>query len=119
MITEVLDRLQNSTGLPIHALHSNVTGNNKVYPCLVYTYYLQDDNGARARWRLELNLITETVEEAEIYRQEINDIITTGDGAGEYEHITSLKLNGGGQMFNYETMTLHTYMYYDVYERSL
>ena len=113
MIEQVITILSKATELPIKP---HFTG--EIENCIIYTTSCGDD-GAVARHRLELRLITSTYAEAEEYKKTIlSTLITTGDDSLT-DDILSCTLNGGGSLYDGGTKTYHTLMYFDVITRSV
>ena len=113
MIDKILDVIESAT-----SLHPEPFDIDSVRNGITYKYYTSTDDGAVARKRLELTLITLTLEDADKYRKEIiNALVTSGDES-KLDGIYKCVQNGGGTLKNYETNTIHTMMYFDVIERT-
>lgn len=94
---------------------------NRIYPfhtsdpsqdCIVYTPVPLEDDKVKETWRIEITTITKTLENSMSIDNAIrNALLTLGD-----ETLTSgimqVALNGGGNLFNYETNTYHNTGYY-------
>lgn len=114
MIKKIVDLLEVATGLPVVPLSIN-----EVKPCIVYNCYPLIDDGAVAKWRLELRLITKTVAAADTNRTIIiKTLVNQADNPTVEGLIFQCDLNGGGQLKEYETDTIHTLMYFDLITRS-
>ena len=113
MITSIISALQTATGLPIKPVFTTELGNQ-----IIYNHYPVQDNGAKSQQRLELRLITTTYSEAESYRKQIiGALVPIGDDT-LIDGITACELNGGGSLYEGETKTYHTLLYFDYIHRS-
>lgn len=113
MIKKLLDAIEAAT-----TLHPEPFAIDSVRDGITYKYYTSSDDGAVARKRLELTLITLTLENADKYKKQIiNALVTTGDES-KLIGIYKCAVNGGGVLKNYETGTIHTMLYFDVIERT-
>ena len=113
MIRSIITALEKATSLPVKPLDTDT-----IEDCIVYRIYPNKDDGATSQQKIELRLITETLAEAAVYRKQIiKALVPTGDNqtiTGIYKCI----LNGGGQLKEYSTNTIHTLMYFDILTRS-
>ena len=113
MITAIISALQTATNLPVVPLFTTQLGNQ-----IIYNHYPVADNGAKSQQRLELRLITKTYSEAESYRKRIiGALVPIGDDT-LIDGITACELNGGGSLYEGETKTYHTLLYFDYIHRS-
>lgn len=113
MIRSIISALQSATNLPVKPVFTTELGNQ-----IVYNHYPVQDNGAKSQQRLELRLITKTYSEAESYRKQIiGALVPVGDDT-LIDGITACALNGGGSLYEGETKTYHTLLYFDYIHRS-
>lgn len=113
MIRKIISALENATGLPVKPVFTTELGNQ-----IIYNHYPISDDGAISRQRLELRLITNTYSEAESNRKEIiGALVPVGDNT-LINGITACELNGGGSLYEGETKTYHTLLYFDYIHRS-
>lgn len=113
MIKKIISALEVATSLPVKPVFTTSLGNQ-----IIYNHYPVIDNGAKSQQRLELRLITKTYSEAESYRKKIiGALVPVGDNI-LIEGITSCALNGGGSLYEGETKTYHTLLYFDYIHRS-
>ena len=113
MIRTIIDVLSSATGLPVKPLFTTTIEDQ-----IVYNHYPSNDNGAKSIQRLELRLITSTYEEAERQRKNIiQALVPVGDNV-LINGITGCELNGGGSLYEGETKTYHTLLYFDYVIRS-
>lgn len=113
MLKEIIAKLKESTNLPVKPF-----GTKEIENCIVYTYNPSSDNGALSQSRLELRLITKDIETAETYKKLIiNTLVTVGDEQ-KIDGIYQCNLNGGGQLRDDNTKTIHTLLYFDILTRS-
>ena len=85
--------------------------------CIVYKNSTISDNGAVRQDKLELRLITHTLAEAEEIKPLIlSTLITIGDNS-KLGYL-SCELNGGGQLEDYNTDTIHTLLYFIITKKS-
>jgi len=113
MIKKIISALEVATSLPVKPVFTTSLGNQ-----IIYNHYPVIDNGAKSQQRLELRLITKTYSEAESYRKKIiGALVPIGDNI-LIDGITSCELNGGGSLYEGETKTYHTLLYFDYIHRS-
>lgn len=107
----IIKKLQDVTALPVKP-----HGIDSLDECIVYTPVPQSNDGAVQVDRLELRLITHTLERAEQLKPLITSaLVTVGDeGKNGYN---SCVLNGGGSMKD-PNGTLHTIMYFYITRKS-
>lgn len=113
MIKKIISALEEATSLPVKPVFTTSIGNQ-----IIYNHYPVNDNGAKSLQRLELRLITKTYSEAESYRKQIiGALVPVGDNK-LIDGITSCELNGGGFLYEGETKTYHTLLYFEYIHRS-
>lgn len=113
MIKTIRKILTSATGLDVKPFDTNT-----ISDCICYTYYTLEDDGAKAKQKLELRLITTTYEQAEVNKKRIIEaLVNTGDNM-KINGIYNCDLNGGGQLKEYSTNTIHTLLYFDIITRS-
>lgn len=113
MIRRVISALETATNLPVKPVFTTELGNQ-----IIYNHYPLSDDGAVSRQRLELRLVTNTYSEAESYRKQIiGALVPVGDNI-LIEGITACELNGGGSLYEGDTKTYHTLLYFDYIHRS-
>ena len=113
MIIKIIRALESATDLPVRPMITT-----KIENQIVYNHYPINDNGAKSIQRLELRLITKTYEEAERYRKLIiQALVPIGDNI-LIEGITDCELNGGGTLYEGETQTYHTMLFFSYIHRS-
>ena len=114
MLLQMLNKINTATGLkPIPFGTTSTDGNY-----IVYNYYHTSDTGAVSQGRLELRLITHSVSDAEALRKKVVSALVTIGDTTEIDGINKVELNGGGQLKDFETNTIHTILYFDVIIRS-
>lgn len=113
MLTTILETLQQDTGLTAYPLHTDSTDD-----CIVYTHTISTDDGAVSTHRLEVRIITHSIADAEDYlKQVIQALVTTGDNT-KIDGVYKCSINGGGQLEDLGTGTIHTILYLDYIQRS-
>lgn len=113
MILKLIRILEEATNLKAYPLFTD-----SIKDCLVYKANVISDNGAVARHRLELRLITHTVSEAERLKPIIIDaLVNIGDNM-KIEGIYEGNMNGGGTLWDEGTQTIHSLLYYEFITRS-
>lgn len=113
MIKKIKQILTSATGLDVKPFETK-----SIEDCICYVWYMTDDDGAKARHKLELRLITTTYEQAEVNKKKIIEaLVNTGDNM-TIEGIYNCDLNGGGQLREYATNTIHTLLYFDIITKS-
>lgn len=108
----IIKAIESATGLFVKPLKTD-----KVEECVVYAIVPQTDDGAVATYRLELRIITNTVAKGEEVKSAIlSTLLTVGDipkhGYNE------CYLNGGGQLYDADTKTVHTLLYLYITKKS-
>lgn len=110
MLLKLINALQLATGITLEPFGATSTSGNHI----VYNSYPISDDGAVCQSRLELRLITHSAEQAELLKQKvISAIVTVGDNT-EIDGINEVRLNGGGQLKDWETNAVHTLLYFYV-----
>lgn len=113
MLTKVINTLEVATKLPVEPFETD-----EIKDCILYKYYPVSDDGAVAQHTIEIRLITNTIERAEIYKKQIiKALVSVGDDE-KIEGILSCELNGGGSLKEYGTNTIHSLMYFNLTTRS-
>lgn len=112
MMETLIPILEAATGLPVKPF-----GTDKVEPCLCYKSYCSSDDGCVAQYRLELRLITDTIKEAETAGRELKAALIHLGDSSPVDGL-SIEQNGGGQLEDLETATVHTLFYFIVTKRS-
>ena len=92
---------------------------DKLEDCVVYSYNDAYNDNIKKSARLTLNIITTGIKENSILKAEkmkntINSVILTLGDEPLTNAILSITQNGGGQIPNEVTDTLHTILYYDI-----
>ena len=113
MIRNIISALQTATNLPVKPMFTTEIDNQ-----IIYSHYAVIDNGARSQQRLEIRLITKTYSEAESYRKQIIGALVPIGDSKKIEGITACELNGGGSLYEGETKTYHTLLYFDYITKS-
>lgn len=108
---KIIKKLTDVTSLPVKPF-----GIDSLDECIIYTIVPQSDDGAVQVERLELRLITHTLERAQQLKPLITSaLVTVGDeGKNGYN---SCVLNGGGCLKD-PNGTVHTIMYLYITRRS-
>lgn len=108
---KIIKKLTDVTTLPIKPF-----GIDSLDECIIYTTVPQSNDGAVQVDRLELRLITHTLERAEQLKPLIySALVTVGDeGKNGYN---SCVLNGGGSLKD-PNGTIHTIMYFYITKKS-
>lgn len=112
MIKEILGTLS-ALSIPVKPLFTD-----SIEDCIVYTYNSLTDDGATAQKNLELRLITKTYENAEVMRKKIIELLVPIGDSIKIDGIYSCVLNGGGSLFDENTKTYHTLLYFNLVIRS-
>lgn len=113
ILKSILQALSSATQLPVKPLFTTTIGDQ-----IVYKHYPLSDNGAHSLQRLEIRLITKTYENAESYRKIIiNTLVPVGDNV-LIDGITECYVDGGGSLYEGETKTYHTILYFNYTQRS-
>lgn len=89
---ELLKVIEEAAGLPIHALYSNKIENQIIYKLVPLT-----DDGIVRTDRLELNIATQTLEEAEAADRKIRKALLS-PGDLKKNGVLDIYLNGGGTL---------------------
>lgn len=111
---EILELIKQATGIDAVPLHTESVAKD----IICYKDYILSDDGAKTRHRVELRIITKTYSQADVIRKQlINALVTVSDNKLT-EHILTGDVNGGGRLFEYETNTIHTLVYFEFITRS-
>ena len=113
MLKEVIKEIERVTELNAYPLQAN-----RVEECIIYTISSSFDNGAVARHRLELRIITKTMAAAEEYRKKIISALVPIGDEQKIDGIYACQVNGGGLLIDNETDTIHTLVNFDLVIRS-
>ena len=108
MVIELIAILEEVTGLKAYPLHTDSTED-----CIVYKANVLADDGAKARHRLEIRLITHTIAEAERLKPLINNALVNVGDSIKVENILEGNMNGGGTLYDYGTETVHSLLYFE------
>lgn len=112
---EILELIKEATGIDAIPIHTESVANDTI----CYKDYSLSDDGVISRHRVELRIITKEYARADIIRaQLINALVTRGDD-NLTQNILRGALNGGGRLFEYETNTIHTLVYFEFIKRSI
>ena len=79
-------------------------------PCIIYKWY----QVSFLQYRLELRIIEKTFSECEAVAKTIMNTINDFGDANKIENISSIELNGGGDLIDNSTNTTQRLMYFDV-----
>lgn len=100
-----LKKIKEVTGLPVKPFQLGAKDG------ICYKIVSANNDGAKRQTRLELRIITDTIDESEVIKDKIcNALITIGDEK-KLEDVEWCYLNGGGQLFDVNTKTFHTILY--------
>lgn len=111
--TDLIELIEQNTGLKCVPLHTD-----SLNDCIVYTEQVLADDGAKAKHRLELRIISQTYKNAEIYRDAlINCLVNIGDEI-KIDNILEGNINGGGVLYDYGTQTIHNIQYFEFITKS-
>lgn len=114
MILTLLRILEEATNLKAYPLFTD----SAIKDCIVYKANVISDDGAKARHRLELRLITHTVSEAERLKPIIiNALVNIGDNM-KIDGIYEGNMNGGGTLVDEGTQTIHSLLYFEYITKS-
>lgn len=113
MLSTIINTIQTSTGLTVYPLSVDSTED-----AIIYVHNIISDDGAVSKHRLELRIITHSIADVEDYRKQIvQALVTTGDNA-KIDGIYQCSVNGGGQLQDKGTHTVHTILYLEYITRS-
>ena len=108
MITNIITAWETATGLSVKPFYTTSKSD-----CIVYNWYSLADDGAVANKKLELRLITSTYANAESKRKKIIEcLVPTGDNI-KINGLFECVLNGGGSLYDFDTKTVHTLLYFN------
>ena len=113
MLTTIIEILEEATGLPVKPLFTD-----SIEDVITYKWELLRDDGAVQQDRLELRLITKTVADAEVYKQQIVQALVNVGDCIKIDGILNCDNGGGGQLYDYDTETIHTLIFFDITTRS-
>lgn len=103
---QVIRTIESATGLPVKPF-----GTNTIEDCICYKIVPMTDNGAVATNRLELRIITSSLEDCLTAKSAIlSSLVTVGDEK-KLAHIQDCHLNGGGSLYDANTKTTHVILY--------
>ena len=103
------------------AVHALIGG--RIYPfytadlsqdCVVYVPTPIEDDGIREVWRVEITIISKSIENSMIIDSAIRKALLTIADNQLTNSILQVALNGGAMLKNYETETFHNTGYYYV-----
>lgn len=109
---EIIKALEAATSLSLKPF-----GTNKIEDCICYSSYVISDNGAVRQDKLELRLITKTVEDAERLKPIIISTLTTVGDNKKFNYL-GCAVNGGGTLRDAATGTIHTLLYFIITKKS-
>ena len=94
-------------------------GTSTLKDCVVYNYYETLNDGIKSNYRLELHIIVKgrtekSLLKVEEIRETINNLIITKADNKLTDRIRKVYLNGGGQLTDDNTDTIHQFIYYDI-----
>lgn len=94
----------------------------KIENCVVYSYTDTSNDKVKKTAQLQLTIIVKGISEksiltAEKMKSDINDCIITRADNSLTGGILKVSQNGGGQLVDHSTQTLHCILYYDIIER--
>lgn len=113
MLTGIISAIQTATGLTAYPLYSTNTDDQ-----IVYIHQVISDDGAVSKHRLELRVISSRIADAEKYRKEIiTALLPSGDNY-KLDGVYSCQINGGGQLYDAGTDTVHTIIYFEYTART-
>ena len=113
IINKLIEAIENATNLQMKPFDTD-----KVEDCLVYQFYTMSDNGAVAQYKLQIRIITNSLEKAFSIEKTIkNTMISIGDNI-KIEGINSIILNGGGTLKDYENDTVQNILYFVITAKS-
>lgn len=113
MLKEIISTVETATSLTAYPLKTVFKDD-----CIVYTYSPISDDGAVARHRIELRIITKTIDKSEVYRKQIISALVPSADNMKINGMYSCQLNGGGQLRDAGTETIHTILYFDYITKS-
>lgn len=94
-------------------------GTSNIEDCVVYNYYSTSNDGIKETYRLEFHIIVKGTKEKSLLkleqmRKEINKQILTKADNKLTDRIRKIYQNGGGQLTDNKTDTIHQLIYYDI-----
>lgn len=109
---QIIKAIEQATSLPVRPLFSDT-----IEDCVTYKIVPHSDNGAVAVTQLELRIITKTLAASQTAKSAIlSALVTVGDQSKL--GYNQCYLNGGGQIYDYDTKTIHTILYLYITQKS-
>lgn len=108
---DIITLIENATGIKPVPFETRSVEEDAV----VYQLYQISE----IQWRLEVRVISHTYTDANEIAEKIVSCLTD---FGDYQFIntvTSISINGGGILKDYETNTIHRLLYFNVYQKKL
>lgn len=109
---DIIKAIETATQIPVKPF-----GTETIEKCICYTIYPISDDGVVAQDRLELRLITNTLSEADELKKAILKILLTIGDTEKYNYKSCI-VNGGGQLKDFNTNTIHTILYFVITRKS-
>lgn len=91
---EILQKIEEASGLPVRALYSDTTENQIIYKLIPLT-----DNGIIRTDRLELNIAVSSLKEAEEADRKIREALLS-PGDLKKNGVLDIYINGGGTLLS-------------------
>lgn len=85
--------------------------------CIVYVPVPLEDDKVKETWRIEITIISNTLENSMAIDTAIRNALLTLADNQLTTNILQVGLNGGSNLYNYETETYHQTAYYYVVSR--
>ena len=95
-------------GNRIYPFHSSDTSQDSI----AYTPVPLEDDGVKETWRVEITIISKSLENSMTIDTAIRNALLTIADAQLTDSIMQVTLNGGASLYNYETNTYHITGYY-------
>jgi len=112
-LEKIISAIDDATTLPIKPF-----GTTNIEECICYSFSSQRDDGAVARFQLEIRIICKDL--INLYENEgkiKSALITVGDTV-KINGINSIEQNGGGILKDFETGTIQSILYFDIIKKS-
>lgn len=114
MIAELITYLRKNTPYKYY-----FNGTDTIQDCVVYNYYNTSNDGIKETYHLELHIIVKGTKEKSLLKVEemkntINNLILTRADNKLTDRIRKVYQNGGGQLTDSNTDTIHQIIYYDI-----
>ena len=114
MIAELITYLRKNTPYKYY-----FNGTDSIQDCVVYNYYETSNDGIKETYHLELHIIIKGTKEKSLLKVEemkntINKLILTRADNKLTDRIRKVYQNGGGQLIDSNTDTIHQMIYYDI-----